>query len=588
MPAIAAPPFSINPFQQVPASLSIPSYAGVAVPQVTGLNGEVIMSSTTNPSHQLPDGMNNGARLPATAMIPNMTHPLQAIHEDRGFPMAVNAVPPPSSSANVRPSHPVNQVSVLVDPRINSSTVLQQADVTTPAAGLIQAAPLGDNLPGHMELTGRRLPAPLHSINLPDAWLMADTQQATALRPQDNVGMTPSPVQALLQSIPTTNTDPLQPADFLLHGWEQLPGPSIFSVPPAPRSPTASTPSSDSSSSIYSPSTPLVDSDSEFSPPTNLFLNSSGASPQTDNSTTTEGTGIDASSPDSQQGVMGSALQTLADAALLLSESSSASSPTLSEESSPRAGGEGTGSGGGGGSGSREVDSGSGSNPREERRPVVREVERHPDVFVRRGAHHPQPAQVPHPSRHRHAPSFPQPLQPTEDMPMFLPVIHTANEPHAQFQAVPVSVPATPSQAVMFPHPQQERAMNLAVAVVPDVPPLIHVAQGSHAIATAPPSEQYWANISAPIPVPAEFPGPHSTHPGPHTGHYPNSHTNHPSAHTSHHPGPHVPRRPQESRQHHQMQPIPRDRQQQQQQQPGSFWEDVMVRIYSKPSSCNV
>ena len=52
MPAIAAPPFSINPFQPVPA-VTVPSYAGVTVPQVTGLNGEVIMSSTTYPNTHL-------------------------------------------------------------------------------------------------------------------------------------------------------------------------------------------------------------------------------------------------------------------------------------------------------------------------------------------------------------------------------------------------------------------------------------------------------------------------------------------------------------------------------------------------------
>ena len=146
MPAIAAPPFSINPFQPVPA-VTVPSYAGVTVPQVTGLNGEVIMSSTTYPpSHPLSDVPSSAAQMPA-AVIPHFPH-----QEDGSVSLAVNAIP--AGAANVaaianavaaaaagRPAHPVNQVSVVVDPRMNPPAVLQnvQPAEVAPNTGIIQA-----------------------------------------------------------------------------------------------------------------------------------------------------------------------------------------------------------------------------------------------------------------------------------------------------------------------------------------------------------------------------------------------------------------------------------------------------------------
>lgn len=117
MPAIAAPPFSINP-GGIPASIAIPSYAGVSVPQVTGLHAELVVSSTSGGSslqgaQNYIQGSGNGpAGLLSTAAV---------IHQ---FPQTV---PDPLTI----PTHP-NQVSVVVDPRGGISVPTGEVPITQP------------------------------------------------------------------------------------------------------------------------------------------------------------------------------------------------------------------------------------------------------------------------------------------------------------------------------------------------------------------------------------------------------------------------------------------------------------------------
>ena len=587
MPAIAAPPFSINPFHQVPAaaSLTIPSYAGVTVPQVTGLNGEVIMSSTTYPSHQLSDVPSTAAQLPA-AVIPHFPHP----HDDGAVSLATVGAANAAAIAGVaaaasggRPSHPVNQVSVVVDPRMNPSAVLQPAEVA-PNTGLLQALQ-GEMSNTHMNPAGLQIPSvPSRPLDLAqEGWMLAGAQPARQ-RSQDIMGnATPSPVQSLLQSIPTASINTSRPSDLPpAQNWD-LPGPSglHFHRPLPSHSPSASTPSSDSSGgSLFSPLSSMADlpdSDSEYSSHATPFMHVDGASPQIDSSSQSTPS-VDESSPGSQQGGMSSALQTLADAALLLSESPQTDSPTLSEENSPTME-RGRGGGGGGGGGGGEGRGRQGGRQREERgHPIVMGEA---DELYARGApsiSFPQSAQLPQPNIH-HTGALPPTLAAAEDLPVFLPVIHPANEAsaHAHLPSVPVSVPSGTAQRIVYP--PQERAMNVAIAVIPEVPPLIHMAQGPHSV--APVSEHYWPSMTAPVPIAAPHPIPTpGHHPGPHAV-VPRVQEPPPQAMPPP-PPPQQQQQLQQQQQHqqqqqqqHLMQAVPHGRQ----QAASSFWDDVMVRV---------
>ena len=519
------------------------------MPQVTGLNGEVIMSSTTYPNtHLLSDVPSSAAQLPA-AVIPHFPHQ----QEDGSVSLAINAIP--AGAANVaaianavaaasagRPAHPVNQVSVVVDPRMNPPAVLQPADVA-PNTGLIQAlhGEMSGGIPNQAELAGHAPGAPIRHINIhvpQEGWMLTEAQ----MRQRNTV----PPVDSMTPHL-NVNHDHPRPNTLGTQNWD-APGPSgvHYSRPPASNSPSASTPSSDTSSgssALFSPLSSMVDlpdSDSEYSPNVTPYLHSDS---QIDLSSSQSTPSMDESSPSSQQGGMSSALQTLADAAILLSSPQNDSPTPLDEE-------RGRG---------RIVEGRNGRQmtARDERvvPVVVGEANHHDDIFSR-GAplSFSQPSHAIH---HHPAAPLPPTIASAEDLPVFVPVIHPTNESgaHARVASVPVSLASGNPQRMLYQQP--ERAMNVAVAVIPDVPPLMHVAQGSHALA-APVSEHYWPNI--PIGAPHPAPG---HHPGAHVVSMP------PEQHQAAH---------QDQRQHRQQRliqaAISRGRQQ---QASSSFWEDVMV-----------
>ena len=112
MPAIAAPSFSINPGRvPVPASIAIPSYAGVAVPRVTGLHAELVVTTASDAPLQ-----QGGTTIMEGGRVNNVQAPPNA--PPTGLAAAVIHSFPPQT---VPPDHPLgvppNQVSVVVDPR---------------------------------------------------------------------------------------------------------------------------------------------------------------------------------------------------------------------------------------------------------------------------------------------------------------------------------------------------------------------------------------------------------------------------------------------------------------------------------------
>ena len=392
------------------------------------------------------------------------------------------------------------------------------------------------------ELAGHAQGASIRHINIhmpQDGWMLTEAQIAQRNAVPQVDAMTPHL---------NTNNDHPRPNTLGTQTWD-APGPSgvIYSRPPASHSPSASTPSSDTSSgssALFSPLSSMVDlpdSDSEYSPNSTPYLHSDS---QIDLSSSQSTPSMDESSPSSQQGGMSSALQTLADAAILLSSPQN-ESPASLEENTDR-----------GRARNAEGRNGRQFVARNERGiPVVVGEASHHDEIFSRGA----PMSFSQPIHHHPAASLPPTLASTEDLPVFVPVIHPTNEAgaHARVASVPVSIPSGNPQHMMYQ--QHERAMNVAVAVIPDVPPLMHVAQASHTLA-APASDHYWPNIPIGAPHPIPNPG--------------------------HHPGAHVVPIPAEQqqadqRQHRQQRLIQaamsRGRQQQQHQTNSSFWEDVMV-----------
>ena len=112
MPAIAAPSFSINPGGvPVPASIAIPSYAGVAVPRVTGLHAELVVTTASDVAPGLQQG--------GTVMEEGRVNPGQAppTAPPTGLAAAVIHSFPPQTLPEHHLGVPPNQVSVVVDPR---------------------------------------------------------------------------------------------------------------------------------------------------------------------------------------------------------------------------------------------------------------------------------------------------------------------------------------------------------------------------------------------------------------------------------------------------------------------------------------
>lgn len=309
MPAIAAPPFSINPIQPVPASIAIPSYAGVAVPQVTGLHAELVVSSASNgPSLQgapnFVEGSGNAGGIPH---IPAAT----VIHQ----------FPQPASDPLSVPTHPVNQVSVVVDPRINSSGIPGEI----PEVGVVNR----DVLPSRDVWPADIAHWRPHQVGgtSSNRWL-SDVRESTIRSFGPSSYSTPSPSHSLMQSSSSNGTR---------HNSD-LPGPSNaspdISRPPGVHHPrqTSSPPSSINSPvslSFFSPLAPggleQSDDDTDIDSPLQWApISNPSQSASSNSGTPSTGSGDDEGtqhSPASQQRAMGSALQTLADAAAFLSSS---------------------------------------------------------------------------------------------------------------------------------------------------------------------------------------------------------------------------------------------------------------------------
>lgn len=315
MPAIAAPPFSINPIQQVPASITIPSYAGVTVPRVSGLHAEVVVSSSSSvqgpQSYVEGSGNNPIPHIPTAAII----HPYPPTAQD---PLAV-----------LGPTHSVNQVSVVVDPRLNPSNII-------PPGGISRDNHRREVRPSPQEPLGHSRWR--HRGSNMDHWIMEhphENPQVTSSR-EHSMESTPSPTESLFQTIMSDNQRVQQ--------ISEQPGPSRLPQP----HPTTTSPSSlNSPLSLYSNVGPILensddDSDIVDSPlhwstmPTQLtvpphhhihYINHQNEYPSSDSSNS--GTPGTVSSGDegmqsaltNQQRAIGSALQTLADAAVYLTSS---------------------------------------------------------------------------------------------------------------------------------------------------------------------------------------------------------------------------------------------------------------------------
>ena len=538
MPAIAAPPFSINPIQPVPASIAIPSYAGVSMPQVTGMNSDVVVSSAANPPSLTlsnPEVANNPLPPLPAAMLPHFTQ--EEVAAAAAVPVA-HAIPMAPG-----PSHAVNQVSVVVDPRINPSGLIP-SQMTTPEVQQEAAAMLRSDIPGpsglalfepalhHMPMEGgRRLPHEAMDAHVPPNWMRENQLETQGLASSQGQSHVPTASTSRRQvTAPAGNGNVPGPSQH----WD-APGPSSSNNHP-PRPPSVSPPSSvTSGASLFSPSSGLSDnsdddSDGYFPALWTIRSPNSQSTPSSDESSQ--------SSPSGQPSGMGSALQTLADSAVFPGDSPTSS---ISDE--------------GNGIQERPVT----PPPTNPPRPVLAARPRPPGLepptesfqypvvggthTVVGGAHtvvgraHAAISTTPVvPVDQRHyAVSFANTMSNLEDLPVFVPVIHPSNEPretepHGQIP-VPIPIPHQ-THRILYAHQDAGTAINVNVA---EVPPLIHVAQGSHS------AERPWAMVA-----------------GARGREQPRQLTHH---------------------QHHQQELMRQQQQRSSQNARGGFWEEVMVSV---------
>ena len=472
MPAIAGPPFSINPaaagaIQHVPASIA---YAGVAVPQVTGLHAELVVSSTGSGQSRNPE------IVPPTnaGMIPAVIH---------SFPQ--------SETLAAVPSHPV---SVVVDPRGGD-----MGGVTHDHIVDHNSWPVVDSWGPPGRISNR--------MNRAENWLTYDSTPSS-------LGSTPSPTHQLISSISTTSHgrhDGNENRGTMAATSSRLMGsPSSVTSPPSlpyffPSNTGATTESSDDEVSDY------ISSPLNWSTTTNgnTSVNSSSLGDSPNTGTPSAGSGDEGiqNSPASQQRAMGSALQTLADAAAFLSTSSPQSEGSSSAEDDMIAPSND-------GYHQRQIHEGAaniivitdsdsfinGTSSSSMLTPSNHQSNQLPGN--RHGNIVNIPAQGYAPTvlsnyHHHHQPSG------LEDLPVFVPVIHPTVESHdqqappppqAQAPPVPSQILYTPQDGGMVLPPQQQ---------VAEIPPLIHVAQGSRNI--IPVSDPWPAAIVEPVPGPAAY-----------------------------------------------------------------------------------
>ncbi len=301
MPAIATPPFSINPIQQVPAPLTVPSYAGVAVPQVSGLHAELVVSSAENVAAM--QGRRGFIADPTAHNAPlshltagTVIHPYAHTTQDHTLSMAPG------------PAHPVNQVSVVVDPRLNPQVSVNGRQRQQQGDHWVRSTN------GRMMDTRARHPANNESTSQSGESLfhvMTSNARFSGGRRQDTATM--------------------------LSSHLSVPGPSgVQHVSGHPAHPPSQSPNSLSPGVSGLSTLETSDDDSDLGSPFHWSLSSS-TSPQhiqyidppndymlseiESPSTRASSEESSESSPTSQQRAMGSALQTLADAAALLSSS---------------------------------------------------------------------------------------------------------------------------------------------------------------------------------------------------------------------------------------------------------------------------
>lgn len=343
MPAIAAPPFSNIPIQQVPAPLTVPSYAGVTVPQVSGLHAELVVSSANSaPMQGGPGGYMEGSggnpppmsHLPAGAVI----HPYAQDPTTISIPHQV-------------PTHPVNQVSVVVDPRLNpQGGMMAPNDSRRPPTDTRQRPPNDHWVHGTTNDLTTRSGGTGSGNNgnrpLPSSSNRSNTVPSST-ETNDSVYhvMTSNPSRYGNQHRRPNPPPPSQPPLT-----SNMPGPSgmnnnnnhRLTINNVMQSSPGSLASISTGLNVHVESSDEDDSDVDSSPfHWSIGSNSSSNSPQhhiqyidppsdfvfsesgSPNSNTTRGSRDDISdrSPTSQQRAMGSALQTLADAAALLSSS---------------------------------------------------------------------------------------------------------------------------------------------------------------------------------------------------------------------------------------------------------------------------
>ena len=315
MPAIAAPPFSINPIQPVPAPLTIPSYAGVSVPQVSGLHAELVASSANNSTIQGP-----GRFIDSTPMTHlsagTVIHPYAHTTQD------------PTLSMPPGPAHPV---SVVVDARLNPQNVVHSSESRRESR---QRQSDHAHWVQQQQRQQQQQQQQQHRSVNNNRMTDARSSSINRLQSSSNVGSERVTNPESLYHVDARYTTQRR-SDMPMATYSNIPGPS--GLQQVDNHSTTQSPSnmflSNSGINLES-SDDDYDADSEspfqwsinnpnlFNSPvhapfidgTNDFMSSASSSPSI-------GGSADERSPTSQQRAMGSALQTLADAAALLSSS---------------------------------------------------------------------------------------------------------------------------------------------------------------------------------------------------------------------------------------------------------------------------
>ena len=486
MPAIAAPPFSINPIQPVPAPLTVPSYAGVAVPQVSGLHAELVVSSANSSSLHGPgtfvEGSGNNPSMSQLHSVPAgaVIHPYAHTAQDPALSIPA-------------PSHPVTQVSVVVDPRLNPPAVVPSGGESRREGTQRQ------NEQGHW------LHAPTANRSVDGHLGVVNHMQSSAAGAAANSELMSQPNQSPSESLLHVITSDSR---FNSHrrpeqssaSHSNMPGPSGLQqtnnqVPlPSAQSPGSffsnggiNLETSDDDSDLDSPFWSLASSASSSSSPRHIqyidppndYMSSDSSSPST------RGSGDEGSqsSPSSQQRAIGSALQTLADAAALLSSSPHSDSNTSDDADTVVSSNQSSAN-----STSIPVTTSSSHIELVEQEPInfssSTSTVVHPPTFHRSRTQHggvlaiaPQPQPNVYNSVHpTQLASGYHSASRLEELPVFVPVIHPSVDPLESEAVNPI--PSGEGTAVLYAPHDSGVVVTSRPLPMADVPPLIRIAQG--------------------------------------------------------------------------------------------------------------